>query len=218
MTSPFPATLDHVVLAGPDLAAAVDHVERLTGVRGAPGGQHPTGTANHLIAFTVGGERVPHYLEIIGPDRVRGIAATDVATFGINTLTEPGVRTFAIHPADIEATHAAALAAGIALGEVAPLSRRTPAGDLLEWRITNGPDRTPDRLIPFLIDWGTTPHPGLSDLPTLELLALRVAHPDPAGLTTAYRALGVDVEVEQGAAAALTLVVVGPQGVPVELN
>lgn len=218
MTRAFPTTLDHVVLAGPDLAEAVDHVERLTGVRGAPGGQHPTGTANHLIAFTVNGERTPHYLEIIGPDPARGVDAADVATFGIDGLAGPGVRTFAIHPDDVEATFAAAAEAGIPLGELLPLSRRTPAGDLLEWRVTSGPNRTPERVIPFLIDWGTTPHPGLSDLLTLELLALRVVHPDPAAISAAYQVLGVDVEVEAGEEPSLTLVVAAPDGTPIALT
>ncbi|ROR93217.1 glyoxalase-like protein [Salana multivorans] len=216
--SQFPSTLDHVVLAGPDLAEAVDHVERLTGVRGAPGGQHPTGTANHLVAFTVDGQRVPHYLEIIGPDPARGVAASEVATFGIAGLTGPGVRTFAIHPDDIDATAAAAAAAGIVLGEVQPLSRRTPAGDLLEWRITSGPNRTPERVIPFLIDWGTTPHPGLADLPTLELVELRVTHPDPAAIEAAYGVLGVDLAVAAGDEPTLTLVVESADGRRVELG
>src|SRR5699024_8908953 len=66
--APIPAQLDHVILAGPDLPEAISAVEQLTGVRAAPGGKHPTGTANALIAFTVGGRRVPHYLELIGPD------------------------------------------------------------------------------------------------------------------------------------------------------
>ena len=36
-----PADLDHVIYAGPDLAAATAAVERLTGVRAAPGGTRP---------------------------------------------------------------------------------------------------------------------------------------------------------------------------------
>lgn len=34
-----PALLDHVVLAGPDLAQAVELVERATGVRAPPAGR-----------------------------------------------------------------------------------------------------------------------------------------------------------------------------------
>lgn len=218
MSAPFPPLLDHVVLAGPDLAEAVDVVERLTGVRAAPGGQHPTGTANHLIAFTVQGERSPHYLEIIGPDPARDVSAAQVETFGISGLDAPGVRTFAIHPEDIEASAAAAAAAGISLGELRPLSRRTPSGELLEWRLTGGAERTPDRVIPFLIDWGSTPQPGLSDLPTLELLELRVTHPDAEAVARAYDVLGVGITPVVGPEPQIVLVVAGPDGQAVELS
>jgi hypothetical protein len=34
--------------------------------------------------------------------------------------------------------------------------------------------------VPFLIDWGTTPQPGLSDIPTIELVSLVRTEPDPA--------------------------------------
>ncbi|WP_108717695.1 MULTISPECIES: VOC family protein [Miniimonas] len=217
MPAPFPSTLDHVVLAGPDLAEAVAHVEALTGVRAAPGGAHPTGTANHLVAFTVHGERVPHYLEVIGPNPETGARAEDVETFGISGRTAPGVATFAVHPDDIDATASAAEAAGVRVGPVSPLSRRTPDGTLLEWRLTRGEGRDPDPAVPFLIDWGSTPQPGLSDLPTLELLELRVEHPDAEALAEKYRALGVDIVPEPGDAVALVLVVQGPDG-PVELR
>ena len=38
--------------------------------------------------------------------------------------------------------------------------------------------------MPFLIDWGTTPQPGLSDIPTVELVSLVRTDPPP---TTASR-------------------------------
>lgn len=218
--SPWPGDLDHVVLAGPDLALAVEHVADLTGVRAAPGGAHPTGTANHLIAFTVRGERAPHYLEVIGPDPARGLAAAQIPTFGIDHRTAPSLATFATHPGEFEATHAAARAAGIDLGEIQPLSRRTPAGDLLEWRITSGMGRSREGVVPFLIDWGAVTQPGLTDLPTLELHALRVAHPEAERIREIYAVLGVDVDVDAAGdddAPRLTLVVEGPRGV-VELT
>src|SRR5699024_4294726 len=112
-TSPlFPYT----TLFRSDLPEAISAVEQLTGVRAAPGGTHPTGTANALIAFTVGGRRVPHYLEVIGPDPDGETPAGQISTFGIADRTEPGVATFAVHPDDFDATAARAAEAGVHLG------------------------------------------------------------------------------------------------------
>ena len=62
-----PTLLDHVVIAGPDLAALVDWFAERTGVVAAPGGAHPTGTANALVALTVDGRRAPQSIELSGP-------------------------------------------------------------------------------------------------------------------------------------------------------
>ncbi len=216
-TGSIPAALDHVIVAGPDLAEAIAAVEDLTGVRAAPGGKHPTGTANALIAFTRGGQRVPHYLEVIGPDPDGTTPASEITTFGIAGRTAPAVATFAIHPEDFEGTAARAAESGVSLGEIRPLSRRTPAGELLQWRLTRGEDRDPDPAVPFLIDWGTTAQPGLGDLPTVELLGLHVEHPEPGVLAAKYAALGVQVEVVPAAQVAIVATVQGPDG-PVQLR
>lgn len=185
------AGLDHVVLAGPDLAAAIDHVETLTGVRAAAGGRHPRGTANALIAFTRGGRRVRQYLEVIGPDAEAGWTADRVDTFGIDELGGPEVVTFSARPDDIDGAVAAARAAGVPFRDVEPLSRRTPDGRELAWRLARPEDG--EAHPPFLIDWGATPHPGLEDLPTLELVSLRRLAPDVEAETSRLRALGVTV-------------------------
>src|SRR5699024_8377689 len=97
--------------------------------------------------------------------------AGQISTFGIADRTEPGVATFAVHPDDFDATAARAAEAGVHLGEIRPLSRRTPGGELLQWRLTRGEGRDPDPSVPFLIDWGTAAQPGLGSIPTLELLS-----------------------------------------------
>ncbi|MFC7624377.1 VOC family protein [Microlunatus sp. GCM10028923] len=212
--------LDHVVIAGPDLAELVAWFADRTGVTAAPGGVHPRGTANALIAFTVAGRRGSHYLELIGPDP----AATGSGqarrpdTFGIADLDRPTIVTYAVHPGGIDAVVAASRSAGYDPGDVADLSRTTPDGTLLAWRLARREDRFD---VPFLIDWGDTPHPGLADLPTLELLAWQRIEPDPEPTRDAVRALGLDpadaAELITGEPARYRLVVAGPTGEPVEL-
>ncbi|MFT4135571.1 VOC family protein [Microbacterium sp.] len=181
-----PAALDHVVIAGPQLDALVDWFAQRTGVVAAPGGTHPTGTANALVAFTVGGRRGRHYLELIGPDPQAAAAPT---TFGIAGLAAPVVCTYSVHPDDIDAVVARATAAGHDPGPVVRLSRRTPDGALLEWRLTKGHESRRD--LPFLIDWGQTAHPGFGDLPAIELVSFERVEPDPVAARVALDALGL---------------------------
>lgn len=201
-----PALLDHVVIAGPDLSQLIGWFAERTGVTAAPGGAHPTGTANALVALTVGGIRGPQYIELIGPNPDRAEPELP-ATFGISTLTAPRVQAYAVHPADIDATVAGARARGYDTGDVSDLSRRTPSGALLEWRLTRGEDRRID--VPFLIDWGTTPHPGVSDIPAIELVSFERTESDPEPLRTVLRALGLGdgaAAVERGDDSAFHLV------------
>lgn len=212
-----PTLLDHVVIAGPDLPALVDWFAERTGVVAAPGGAHPTGTANALVALTIDGRRGPQYIELIGPNPDRSEPELP-ETFGISTLSAPSVQAYAVHPADIEATVAAARAGGYDPGDVSDLSRRTPDGTLLEWRLTRGEHRRID--VPFLIDWGTTPQPGLSDIPTVELVSLVRTEPDPAPLREILAAFDLGdglAEVVAGDAAGFRLTLRTPGGDLVEL-
>ena len=212
-----PTLLDHVVIAGPDLGALIDWFAERTGVVAAPGGAHPTGTANALVALTIDGERGPQYIEPIGPNPDRPEPELP-ETFGIATLESPSVQAYAVHPADIEATVAAARAGGYDPGDVSDLSRRTPDGTLLEWRLTRGESRRLD--VPFLIDWGATPQPGLSDIPSIELVSLVRTEADPAPLRAVLDAfdLGDGVAaVEQADASGYRLTLRRADGELVEL-
>ncbi|MDQ1082101.1 MULTISPECIES: VOC family protein [Microbacterium] len=212
-----PTLLDHVVIAGPDLADLVEWFADRTGVVAAPGGAHPTGTANALVALTVDGRRGPQYVELIGPDPARAEAALP-RTFGIDALSVPVVQAYAVHPHDIDATVATARAAGYDPGDVQPLSRRTPAGTLLEWRLTRGEHQRLD--VPFLIDWGTTPQPGVSDIPSIELVSFVRTEPDPEPLRATSSALGLGdgvAEVRSGEASAFHLTVRTADGALVTL-
>ena len=71
--------------------------------------------------------------------------------------------------------------------------------------------------MPFLIDWGATAQPGLGDLPTVELLGLRVEHPEPRALADKYSALGIEVEIVPADRVAVVATLAGPDG-PVELR
>ena len=153
------STFDHLVIAVPDLAAGVREFEELTGVRTTPGGRHPgRGTANHIVSLTPRGwtGQPLTYLEILGPDPQQD---PDLAAQSLPGVTRMLAQRWAAHPDDLDATVAAADEAGVDYGQVFDMSRRTPDGGLLEWRLTRRTPLAHGGAQPFLIDWGTSQHP-----------------------------------------------------------
>jgi hypothetical protein len=203
--------LDHIVVAAPDLAAAVTWFTDLTGVRPVPGGRHQgLGTANYLAGLGGGA-----YLEILGPDPDPDPdqpAAGRPRPFGIGELPFPRVATWAIRPDDLDRQIAAARANGYDPGQPQAMSRATPDGEVLRWRLTPLDPTIGDGLVPFLIDWGDTPHPTTRGLPTVPLVSFEATHPAPDSVRPALAALGVDLPVRAGDRAALTVVLEGRHG------
>jgi hypothetical protein len=81
------------------------------------------------------------------------------------------------------------------------MSRKTPTGETVSWRLT----RRHDTVVPFLIDWGTTPHPA-RNLPVATLTSFTGSHPDPAQATAALTALGLELPVSQGEAGLVAII------------
>lgn len=208
----FPKALDHLVYAVPDLARGTDAFEELAGVRPAPGGRHPVGSANTLVALTVGGERAPHYLEVIGPDPERADPGP-VRVFGLASLERAHLATFAVGTGDLAGAVARARAAGHDPGDPEPWSRATPEGRELRWSLAKKEGGRYPEPVPFLIDWGDTPQPGLGDLPAVELVSVRAEHPDPGAVGRALAALGgVELDLAEGPEPLLEAVLRGPKG------
>jgi len=202
------------VLAAPDLAAAVAQFAELTGVEPAPGGHHVgVGTANYLVGF--GGAHRDAYLEIIGPDPDQP-EPEQARPFGIDRLTESRLVTWGIHPGDLDELRAAARARGYDPGPVRAMSRATPDGELLRWRLTQA-NLGDSALVPFLIDWGATPPPPGRGLPEVGLLRFEATHPRPDAVRSALAALGAELEVRPGNRAGLTALLDGRHG-PVVLS
>ncbi|HEX9991993.1 MAG TPA: VOC family protein [Acidimicrobiales bacterium] len=197
--------IDHLVYGAPDLGAAVDDLERRLGVRVAPGGRHAgVGTHNALVALGP-----TTYLEVIAPDPDQPPPPRP-RPFGLDGLRAPGLVGWAVGCDDVDAAVARARAAGHDPGDPVEMTRTTPAGAVLRWRLTaNARGGGP---VPFLIDWGTTPHPASSAPPGLTLADLTVEHPDPEGLAAVLRALGAVVTVTAAPVAALVARVDGPSG------
>lgn len=205
--------LDHLVFAVPDLEEGVRTVQSLVGTQPVPGGSHPRwGTRNALVSLGLAS-----YLEIVGPDpdarwegRRRG--------FGVDRLSEPRLVTWALgagpdHAGPMDELIQAARAAGADLGSVAPGSRRRPDGSELSWRLTDIHAHRAGGVIPFLIEWGASPHPA-GTLPEAgcALASLAAVHPEPDLVSRVLGALGVAMAVTAGPRPALRAEIVTPRG------
>lgn len=202
-----PTHLDHVVVATPDLAGTVADIEVSTGIRAEQGGSHPgAGTRNHLISF--GGDS---YLEIIGVDTDQP-EPDQPRRFLVDERDRAVVATWAAHPGRVEERIARAAEAGLDLGPVNDGGRRTPAGELISWRVTEPLRTGRDGTIPFLIDWGTTPSPATTIASRAESVEFALLHPEPARLVEQLSVLGITAEVAQAEQAGLRLTIAGPAG------
>lgn len=198
--------VDHLVCGAPDLQAGIEHLERRLGVRAAFGGKHAgRGTHNALLALGVAA-----YLEILAPDPEQ--PGVNARPFGMDAPAQPRLVTWAVSVTGIKARVAAARAAGYDPGEVMAMSRDRPDGVRLQWRLALRPEPLGDGLVPFLIDWGDSPHPAATAPTGARLLALRLEHPHPDSITPALRALGLDMDVARAPVAAIVATIESPNG------
>lgn len=200
------ARVDHLVWAAPDLDAGIDAIEALLGVRATHGGSHPgLGTRNALLAL---GSRC--YLEIVAPDPGQADYRTP-RWFGIDELDAPRLVTWAAAAAPLERWAGRDLGEGRRLGAVKAGRRRTADGTALAWRFTDPFTVIADGVVPFLIDWGDSPHPAAGAPAGARLADLRIEHPAPASVRRTLDALGLDVAVAEGTPAVVA-VIDGPNG------
>ena len=197
--------IDHLIYAHPDLDTAVAAIHRHFGVEASRGGKHPgRGTHNMLLAL---GPRT--YLELIAPDPSQPAPATP-RPYGVEGITRGGLVGWAIAVEDIEAARTYASSHGFDPGRVIDGHREDATGSLLHWRVTANAQVA--GVIPFLINWGDTPHPAVDAPVGLTLRSLSVEHPRPTEIRTALASMGADVEVRRAPRPALVARIAGPHG------
>lgn len=199
--------VDHLVYAVPSLEQAIDSLERILGVRAVASGRHlDEGTWNALIAL--GPDR---YLEIIAPDPDQP-APVGPRWFSLDSITAPGLVAWAARGTHLEQRAEAAERVGLRLGRVKGGSRQQPDGQALSWVFTDPHTLLGDGLVPFLIDWGTGPHPAQRATPGVTLVSLRAEHPAPEEIRAMLRAVDIDMGVGVGPRAALVATLETPRG------
>ncbi|MCG8424620.1 MAG: VOC family protein [Proteobacteria bacterium] len=199
--------IDHLVLAVPDLGEGVEYVEGMFGIRPSAGGRHPGwGTMNALLALGPA-----CYLEVIGPDPQQPEVAGR-RLFGVDLLDGPRLVSWAAKGTDLQTLANAVRSAGIDLGTVVEGSRITPDGILLSWKLTDPYQTGAGGLRPFLIDWGTTPHPAGAAASGCTLVGLRAEHPEPKAVKDMLDRLDIVLPITLGASPALIATIDSPLG------
>jgi hypothetical protein len=199
--------VDHLVYATGNLQTGIDTIERLLGVRAVAGGPHPGGgTRNALV-----GLGPSTYLEIVGRDPEQP-EPRQPRPFGIDHLTQPALVAWVANGTALERLVVQAARGGVQLGEVISGNRRRPDGVLLAWRYTNPAIVEADRLVPYFIDWGSSPHPSRMAAPGARLVDLRAEHPDPARVGRMLGQLGLALPVRKGPRATIVATIDGLKG------
>lgn len=187
-----PPGVDHLVFGVADLDAGMDYIEQRLGVRPVAGGRHARyGTQNALLSLGPA-----TYLEIIAPDPELSRPARG-RPFGLDSLRESRLVTWAVRNEDIDTAASAAAAARVAIGPVESGSRERPDGTVLAWKLTDPYALPLDGAVPFLISWGETPHPASSAPGGTSLVGLRIEHPAPERVREALAAVGIAMDVRQ---------------------
>jgi hypothetical protein len=201
------AQVDHLVYATPDLQLGIDTAEKLFGVRATAGGQHPgLGTRNALIAL---GPK--SYLEIIGPDPEQPKPAGP-RRFGIDELKAPHLLTWVAKGKMLDVFAADAKAHAVDLGAVIPGSRTRPDGVVLSWTYTDPRTELANRLVPYFIDWGASPHPSATAAKGVRLIGLRAEHPDVSRVQAMLKQLGLTLAVTRGPKPSIIATFDSPKG------
>ncbi len=185
--------MDHLVYATPDLDASVEALAKRLGTEPVPGGAHlGWGTRNALIGLGTG-----VYLEIIGPDPAQPNPEA-ARPFLIDDLTDARLVTWAYRHPDPESmrdtidqkNRETLPDQDIRIGPVRAMSRAQPDGSTLRWRLSDPMALPGGGIVPFVIDWGTTPHPSTTLPNDCQLLELIVKHPDADTLQPVLDAFG----------------------------
>jgi len=205
--TPVLEAVDHLIWVTPDLDTGIAALESRLGVRARPGGRHPgRGTYNALFGLGAG-----VYLEILAPDPTQP-APGRPRWLGVDAVGAPRLSSWAAKCTGVAETVAAAARAGVRLGAAIAGGRLAPNGTRLDWTVSDPDVVTGDGIVPFLIDWGGTPHPSAGAPQGARLLAFGARHPDAAAVRAQLRALGIDMDVQIAAAPALVATIACPRG------
>ncbi len=191
--------VDHLIIGAPDLEQASRFLEKILGVRPVFGGSHQGfGTRNALLGLGPG-----CYVELLAPDPDQS-RPVDGYWMNVDQLQMPRLIRWAARSVDIEKDTQKATERGVNLGQIVPGNRRKMDGTVLQWQLSNPQIDPANGIVPFLIDWGSSPHPA-DDLPQAgTLLELNGKHPQARHWQPFLEAMDLPLQLFSGPSASLS--------------
>ena len=197
------ASIDHIILGVADLDHGIEQFERLTGVRPAYGGRHPTATHNALVSLGQG-----IYLEIIA---LQPGVVPPVEFAALSLLTELTPVGWAVASSDVAQLRSALIGADLQVTEPEAGSRVTPSDDTLSWHTFRLQDNFRDA--PFFIVWSAdSRHPSTTTPSGCTLQSMTIASTRSDELDRLCSALELPVVVARSTASAVKLDLASPRG------
>lgn len=193
MLHPDFSRIDHLIFGAPSLETGTEIIRQKLSISPTSGGRHPDfGTHNAL--FKIGAHI---YFEIIAPDPTLAHRKQKL-WMGLDRLEAPALIWWAAKANPVEATLGRAKEAGWDPGIPIPGNRMTADGTLLRWQLTD-PFRVQENgVLPFLIDWGNSPHPS-HNMPDVNctLIDFQLLHPQPKKIRKYLAAIDLHFPVKE---------------------
>jgi hypothetical protein len=173
--TPGSMSLDHIVLATPDLELGIRAFEKTTGCRPIIGGSHRNlGSKNALAGVE---DDNSAYIELIGPD-----PEIPEGKLGARLAQEKETLSpyhCAILTHDLQTVQERARQLGFEPCEILDMSRTTPDGIVLNWKVLFLEGHDLGGIVPFFIDWMDSVHPAesLSSLAAGKALNVKIQVP-----------------------------------------
>ena len=185
--------IDHFMYAVPSLDDGMAWAADTFDAAAVYGGEHVgLGTRNALLSLG------DVYLEIIAPDPRQNLDGTLGEQFA--ALSSGGLVTWAVQGTLFQIAEALN-AGGLTTQGPVRTQRRTAEGDLLVWELLFPRAHTFGPCMPFFIDWLECPHPSRTAPAGGAFGALSVSSPSAGALHEHLAAIGLDLEVTDGASA-----------------
>ena len=182
-------SVDHLVLLSPSVARGMAVLTDLFGVAPAAGqGVHKDEGTEHLL-LGLGGDQ---YIEVLC---AVDSPPADSPGAAIAQLRHPVFSTFGIRTGDMQASIKQIAPTRLAVDPVYSLSHQVNQEQCWHWKLGVVGGHDFDHQIPFLIDWGNTPHLAQRVPVGGRGLKLVAYSPNVEGLLQCYSALNVNVSV-----------------------